>query len=117
MFITHDLSVVKHISHEIAVLYLGQCVEQCETKELFRRPLHPYTKALLNAILVPSIEARDKKIEIIQGEIASPINPKAGCRFSARCPYAIDACRKEDIPLVEADHEHFVACLRYKEIN
>lgn len=88
MFVTHNLSVVKHISDEIAVMYLGQCVERCSSDELFENPLHPYTRALLSAIPEPSLEARNKKQEIIRGEVTSPINPKPGCRFAARCPFA-----------------------------
>lgn len=113
MFITHDLSVVKHISDEIAVLYLGQCVERCSSDEMFENPLHPYTKALLSAIPIPSAEGRNSKTEIIKGEITSPINPKPGCRFAARCPHANESCMKADIPLKEISKDHFVACTLY----
>ena len=115
MFITHDLSVVRHISDQIAVMYLGKCVELCSSKELFKNPLHPYTKALLSAIPVPSIEMRDKKIEVIKGEVTSPVNPKPGCRFAARCPFASDECRAADIPFEEIEPGHFVSCCKVKK--
>ena len=113
MFITHDLSVVKHISNEIVVLYLGTCVEKAETKELFANPLHPYTKALLSAIPIPDISCR-KEIIPIQGEVTSPINPKPGCRFASRCPHATDQCLGQDIPLKEISPGHFVSCVLYE---
>ena len=91
MFITHNMSVVRHISHNICVMYLGQLVETSPTKELFSKPLHPYTKALLSAI--PSTDIHHKKERIIlKGELVSPIDPKPGCRFATRCPYACEAC-------------------------
>ena len=111
MFITHDLSVVKHISTEIAVMYLGQCVEKAPANELFKNPLHPYTKALLAAIPVPSARAREKKLEIISGELTSPINPKPGCRFAGRCPYATPACTEANVPLKDVGDGHYVACM------
>ena len=115
MFITHDMSVVRHISDNIAVMYLGQQVETCDAKELFRKPYHPYTKALLSAI--PTIDIHTPKQRImLQGEITSPINPKPGCRFAARCPYASEECRKE-VPLTEVEPNHFVKCCKVKEIN
>ena len=116
MFITHNLAVVKHISNEIAVMYLGQCVERVESEELFRRPLHPYTQALLKAIPVASLKSRGKKRQIIKGELTSPIEPAPGCRFAPRCPYAKPECTKADIPLTEVEKGHFVACVRVKEI-
>lgn len=112
MFVTHNLSVVKHISDEIAVMYLGQCVERCSSDELFENPLHPYTKALLSAIPEPSLEARNKKQEIIRGEVTSPINPKPGCRFAARCPYAKEECMAGDLAFREVSPGHFVACVQ-----
>ena len=115
MFITHDLSVVRHISDQIAVMYLGKCVELCSSKELFKNPLHPYTKALLSAIPVPSIEMRGKKPHIIKGEVMSPVNPKPGCRFAARCPLASDECRGCDIPFEEIEPGHFVSCCKVKK--
>ena len=110
MFITHDLSVVKHISDQIAVMYLGCCVERGPAKEIFANPLHPYTKALLQAIPVPNLSRRGAKRQILTGEVSSPIEPKPGCRFAARCPHATDACRKADIPLTERTPGHFCAC-------
>ena len=111
MFITHDLSVVRHISNQMAVMYLGKCVEYCESKELFKNPLHPYTKALLSAIPIPSIEMRNRKPQLIKGEVTNPINPKPGCRFAPRCPYATEACTGCDIPLKEVEPGHRVACI------
>ncbi|MGN0593405.1 MAG: ABC transporter ATP-binding protein [Ruminococcus sp.] len=114
MFVTHDLSVVKHISNEICVMYLGQVVESSEAKELFRNPLHPYTKALLSAIPSTNIHNRSKRI-ILKGEVTSPINPKPGCRFASRCPYAAEECRQPQI-LTDTGNGHFVSCCRIKEI-
>lgn len=116
MFITHDLSVVRHISNQIAVMYLGKCVEYCDSKGLFKRPLHPYTKALLSAIPVPDITMRGREPQLIRGEVTNPINPKPGCRFAQRCPYATEACTKEDIPFREIEPGHCVACLRAEEL-
>lgn len=111
LFITHDLSVVKHISDFIAVLYLGQCVEYAPTEELFKYPLHPYSRALLNAIPIPSINEEHKMKLIIKGEVSSPIEPKPGCRFATRCPYVKSSCRQGDIPLQEVKDKHYVACI------
>ena len=110
MFITHDLSVVRHISTNIAVMYLGKCVELCPSRELFKNPCHPYTKALLSAIPLPKAEMRHKKIEVIRGEVTSPVNPKPGCRFAPRCPLASEGCMQEDLELVEISPGHFVSC-------
>ena len=110
MFITHDLSVVKHISTEIAVMYLGQCIELAPSKELFKNPKHPYTKALLSAIPIPNIEMRNKKIEVIKGEVTSPVNPKPGCRFAPRCPLATEKCTQDTPVFREMSPEHFCAC-------
>mgnify|MGYP004572977905 FL=1 len=110
MFITHDLSVVKHISDDIAVLYLGQCIEKAPSRELFRNPLHPYTKALLSAIPEPDLSMRNKKVHVIRGEVTSPIDPKPGCRFAARCEFACDACTGQDPAFREVADGHFVAC-------
>ncbi|MBE6017827.1 MAG: ATP-binding cassette domain-containing protein [Lachnospiraceae bacterium] len=115
VFITHDMSVVKHIANEIMVMYLGQAVEKCNSKELFRNTLHPYSKALLSAIPVPSIHVERKPIPL-QGELSSPINPKPCCRFAVRCPYATDQCRSEEPELREYCPGHFVACHRIGEI-
>ena len=111
MFITHDLSVVRHISTDIMVMYLGKCVEKCESERLFLHPTHPYTKALLNAIPVPSIESKGKGMTLLRGEIGSPIDPRPGCRFAPRCEEAVDACRAADIPLREIAPGHLVACV------
>ena len=113
MFITHDMSVVKHISNQIAVMYLGQCVEFSETEELFEEPMHPYTIALLDAIPVPDLSERGKEAKIIRGEVTSPIDPKPGCRFAARCPYATKDCTAGDIPFTEVRPGHFVACTKF----
>ncbi len=113
MFITHDLSVVKHISDDIAVMYLGQCVEKAPSRELFRNPKHPYTQALLDAIPLPSLREEDKLKKVIKGEVTSPINPKPGCRFAARCPYAAPECTAQNIPLRDQGDGHCVACVRY----
>ena len=112
MFITHDLSVVKHISSEIAVMYLGQCVERGPAKEIFANPLHPYTKALLSAIPIPNLSHRGKKRELLTGEVSSPINPKPGCRFASRCPYATEACKQQDIQLQDFGSGHYAACCK-----
>lgn len=110
LFITHDLSVVKHISDEIMVMYRGKCVEQASSAELFRKPLHPYTRALLAAIPEPSPESRNKKRSLLQGEVASPVNPGPGCRFAARCPFVKEECRTGEIMLEEVSPGHFAAC-------
>lgn len=110
LFITHDLSVVKHISDEIMVMYRGKCVEQASSAELFRKPLHPYTRALLAAIPDPSPESRNKKRSLLQGEVASPVNPGPGCRFAARCPFVKEECRIDEIMLEEVSPGHFAAC-------
>ena len=110
MFITHDLSVVKHISTDIMVMYLGQCVEIASSRELFKNPAHPYTKALLAAVPVPSLNGKNLFQSIITGELTSPIEPPKGCRFVERCPYASDKCRGRDIPLREIAPGHHVAC-------
>ena len=109
MFITHNLSVVKHISHDILVMYLGCQVEKCECEELFRHPLHPYTKGLLSAIPIPSIHVDRKRI-VMSGEVTSPINPKPGCRFAARCPHAMERCTRGDVEMREVSPGHLVAC-------
>ena len=109
MFITHDLSVVHHFADDIAVMYLGQLIEKAPSGLLFDKPTHPYTQALLSAIPVPSLNKKRERI-LLKGEITSPINPKPGCRFAARCPYATDRCRSEEPKLKEIEPNHFVAC-------
>ena len=109
IFITHDLSVVNHFANDIAVMYLGQLIEKAPSVTLFDNPVHPYTKALLSAIPVPSLRKKRQRV-MLKGEISSPINPKPGCRFAVRCPYATDRCRTEEPKLVEIEKDHFVAC-------
>ena len=109
IFITHDLSVVNHFANDIAVMYLGQLIEKAPSVPLFDNPVHPYTKALLSAIPVPSLRKKRQRV-MLTGEISSPINPKPGCRFAVRCPYATDRCRTEEPKLVEIEKDHFVAC-------
>lgn len=109
MFITHDMSVVKHISDEIAVMYLGQVVEKCSATELFANTLHPYSQALLSAIPIPSIHVKRNKI-LLKGELSSPINPKPCCRFAVRCPYATDECFASEPEFREVSKGHYVAC-------
>lgn len=115
MFVTHDMSVVRHISDDICVMYLGQVVEKSPAKELFANPLHPYTKALLSAIPSTDIHNPNKR-EILKGEIVSPINPKPGCRFAARCPHATEACSQPQ-KQEEISKGHFVTCCRIHEIS
>ena len=115
MFVTHNLSVVRHISDNICVMYLGQVVELCSSRDLFANPMHPYTKALLSAI--PSVDLDNKtEAEILEGELTSPVNPKPGCRFAARCKYATEACQQPQVQ-EEIEPGHFVRCCRVREIN
>ena len=115
MFVTHDLSVVKYISDEIMVMYLGNMVEKAPADELFQNTLHPYTKALLSAIPVPVFPNKKERI-IMQGEITSPINPKPGCRFMVRCQYASEQCRQKQ-ELIEFSPGHFVSCCKCAQLN
>lgn len=115
MFVTHDMSVVRHISQNISVMYLGQLIETSPTKKLFEKPLHPYTQALLSAIPTVDIHAEQKQI-VLQGEIVSPINPKPGCRFAPRCPYACDKCYEPQV-LREIMPDRLISCCRAEEIN
>lgn len=115
MFITHNLSVVRHISDSICVMYLGQLVEQTTVGQLFEKQLHPYTKALLSAVPSTDIHRKRERI-VLKGELMSPINPKPGCRFAPRCPYATEKCR-EPQKLEEIEKGHFVSCCRVREIN
>ena len=116
IFITHNLSVVKHISDDICVMYLGNMVEKCGSKELFAHNYHPYTKALLSAIPRPKLGEKPERI-LLKGELTSPINPKPGCRFAPRCLYAKERCFKEQPCLQEVRPDHFVGCHYTKEIN
>ena len=115
IFVTHDLSVVKYISDEIMVMYLGQMVEKAPAEELFDNPQHPYTKALLSAIPIPDVHANQQRI-LLKVEITSPIDPKPGCRFASRCIYATEECMKPQ-EIYQASEEHFVACGRLNSIN
>ena len=113
IFVTHDLSVVKHISNRIMVMYLGQMVELADSADLFAHPLHPYTQALLSAIPVPDISYKGKNLGTLTGEVTSPVNPPAGCRFAARCPRACEICHKQTPPAKEMENGHMVACHLY----
>lgn len=115
LFVAHDLSMVKHISDRVAVMYLGQIVEITRSEELYSHPLHPYTQALLSAIPIPDPDIereREAKRIHLQGEVTSPINPVAGCRFASRCPYADDRCRQATPTLKDMGSTHQVACFR-----
>ncbi len=109
MFITHDLSVVNYFSDDIIVMYLGQIVEKAPAEELFENPMHPYTKALLSAILVPEVGKRKERIKL-RGEVSSPIDPPDECRFAKRCNYCSERCKKGTPKLIEVRPNHFVAC-------
>jgi peptide/nickel transport system ATP-binding protein len=111
LFITHDLSVVKHLSDDILVMYLGQMVEKAPAAKLFERPLHPYTQALLSAIPVPDPDFNLQRT-ILKGELTSPIEPAPGCRFAKRCPRASGDCTGTEIAFTEMEEHHFVACIR-----
>ena len=116
LFIAHDLSMVRYVSDDVGVMYLGQLVEKCEADEIYRHPLHPYTTGLLSSIPVPNPRmAKAKEKSGLEGDLPSPIDPPAGCRFHTRCPYATERCR-EEIPLLkEASSGHFVACHRINQ--
>jgi len=112
LFISHDLAVMRHVSHRIAVMYLGRIVELADKRTLFATPLHPYTEALLAAAPVPDPAKKRSRRAIVQGEVPSPLRPPSGCHFHPRCRYAIAACRSTDPPLIEVKPGHHVACLR-----
>ena len=116
LFITHDLSVVKHVSDHILVMYLGCMVEKCPAKELFHHQYHPYTKGLISAIPIPNIHRRQEPV-LMKGELSSPIDPTPGCRFANRCPYAQEVCSTTTPQLVQVRENHLVACHFVKEIN
>ena len=111
LFIAHDLSMVKYISDRVGVMYLGKMMELCDSELLYEEPLHPYTKALLAAIpIADPRESRKRKKAVLKGDVPSPVNPPAGCRFCGRCPYATEKCRAESPELREVREGHFVAC-------
>jgi oligopeptide/dipeptide ABC transporter ATP-binding protein len=109
LFISHNLAVVEHISHHIAVMYLGRIVEYADTRSIFTRAQHPYTEALLSAVPVPDPAIRRQK-RVLQGDVPSPVKPPSGCHFHTRCPYAIERCKVESPPLREIAPGHHVSC-------
>ena len=111
MFVTHDMSVVRHISSDICVMYLGQMVELAESYELCSNPLHPYTKSLISAVPLPDPEkTRAKKRIVLEGDVPSPLNPPSGCRFHTRCPLAGEKCKQKQPDWKEYGEGHFAAC-------
>jgi len=116
LFVAHDLSVVRHISNRVAVMYVGRIVELAETAEIFERPKHPYTAALLSAVPEPDPRARARRI-VLQGEVANPASPPSGCYFHPRCPHAVDICKTQAPAWQEVSRGHFVSCHRAAELQ
>ena len=114
LIITHDIAIAKYFADHVGIMYLGKIVESAGRERVFRNPMHPYTKALFSSVPVPDPDAARDRI-IIKGDIPSPINPPAGCRFNTRCPFAFDRCRSEEPPLVPREDSHLVACHLYDE--
>jgi oligopeptide/dipeptide ABC transporter ATP-binding protein len=116
MFISHDLSIVECISHRVAIMYLGKIVEYSTTEEIFEKPLHPYSQALIASVPVPD-PARRKESVPLKGEVPSPVNPPTGCRFHPRCPLAMDACKQKEPDLIDTGNQHYVACFAVNKEN
>lgn len=116
LFVAHDLSVVKHISERVAVMYVGRIAEMASTRALFYAPKHPYTEALMSAVPKPDPRLRSKRI-VLEGSVADPANPPPGCYFNPRCRYAVDICRQQTPALTELEPGHFVACHRAAELK
>jgi oligopeptide/dipeptide ABC transporter ATP-binding protein len=116
LFVAHDLSVVKHISERVAVMYVGRIVETAPTRELFAAPKHPYTEALLSAVPIPDPRRRAERI-VLQGDVADPANAPPGCHFHPRCPYAVPVCREQSPIRDEISPGHFVHCHRARELS
>jgi oligopeptide transport system ATP-binding protein len=113
LFISHDLRAIQHVSDRVAVMYLGKLVEVADAKTIYRKPLMPYTRALISAVPVPDpeVEALRQRI-VLEGDVPSPINPPGGCRFHTRCPYVVQACKEVEPSLSEIQPNHFAACIR-----
>jgi oligopeptide transport system ATP-binding protein len=116
LFIAHDLSVVRHISDRIAVMYLGKITEMCDRDELYRNPMHPYSQALLSAVPIPDPVVEEKRQRIIlEGDVPTPVNPPKGCHFCTRCPKVMDVCKDNEPEFRDYGEEHFVACWLYQK--